>query len=346
MLLRQVNQERRHLAMPCCGSSVAMKTSSRGTFFFAHMGERDCATAPESEQHLQLKHAAVMAARRSGWTAETEVAGLTPSGVAWRADVLAERASHRVAVEIQWSSQTNDETLERQAIYRLAGVRGLWLLRQPGFPVSRDLPAVCIGGDLDTGLKAFVPTWEHMRKRDRDRVYGWHQVLSAEAFFEAVFEERFQFGLKGNSSARVELQVGSCHCWSCGAETNILAGVGVKVSEDAETVADLVVADFDSQESIILGLVNQLPPHLAPGPIERRFSKTTGETHLSNVCAHCDALQGAFYAHEAEELGSHQVAIVLDAAWCELIERRPGYAPHWHVYPRAPQQSDEIADRT
>jgi len=99
------NRKARRLRMPCCPSPVTLKRLRLGTPFFAHKAVGACATAPETEEHLRLERMAVVAARANGWEAETEVAGVTPSGEPWRADVLARKSAHRVAFEIQWSGQ-------------------------------------------------------------------------------------------------------------------------------------------------------------------------------------------------------------------------------------------------
>jgi hypothetical protein len=85
------NRRARHLRMPCCSAQVTLKRSRLGTPFFAHKAVGACTTAPETEAHLQLKRMAVEAARASGWTADTEVIGTSPSGEQWKADVLAEK---------------------------------------------------------------------------------------------------------------------------------------------------------------------------------------------------------------------------------------------------------------
>jgi competence protein CoiA len=123
--LADENRKARSLRMLCCGSQVILKRSHLGTQFFAHKVVGRCATAPETEAHLQLKRTVVFAARANGWEATTEVPGTSPLGEQWKADVLAQKGIHKVAVDIQWAGQTNDETMRRQERYRQSGIRGL-----------------------------------------------------------------------------------------------------------------------------------------------------------------------------------------------------------------------------
>lgn len=193
--LSKDDSQARHLRMPCCEALVTLKRSRLRTKFFAHKAVGDCKWAPETEEHLLLKRLAVETARASGWIAETEVMGETASGEFWKADVLAVKGNHKVVVEIQWSGQTALETLRRQERYRASGVRGLWLLRQPGFPISKRIPAACIGGSLEEGLTALLPRTENMQARDRRNYKRWHQVLPMKEFLRSAFDGRLRFGL-------------------------------------------------------------------------------------------------------------------------------------------------------
>ena len=134
-----------HLRMPCCPTRAVLKTSPLGTRFFAHKARGTCDWKPETEAHRHLKMLALEAARDAGWEAQTETTGNTPDGERWAADVLAWKRDEKLAVEIQWSGQSNEETWRRQRRYQRSGVKGVWLLRQPGWPISEELPAACLG---------------------------------------------------------------------------------------------------------------------------------------------------------------------------------------------------------
>jgi competence CoiA-like predicted nuclease len=85
--------------MPCCSAPVILKRSRLGTRFFAHKAVGACTTAAETEAHLLLKTMAVEGARAHGWSVTTEMPGTSPSGEAWRADVLAQKGGRKVAIE-------------------------------------------------------------------------------------------------------------------------------------------------------------------------------------------------------------------------------------------------------
>ena len=214
--LKEERRVRQHLTMPCCEAQAIPKTSRLGTQFFAHKARGGCQWRPETEEHLHLKALALRAARSHGWEAQTEVSGTTPDGEKWIADMLAQRGEEQIAIEVQWSGQVNEETLRRQRKYAQSGVTGIWLLRQPGFPVSRDLPAACIGGSVEDGLRVLLPKHEYMTRSDRDRQdRALHQALSPEDFLAAVFDGRFHFGIPEGTRFKLDIEAVPNDCVRC-----------------------------------------------------------------------------------------------------------------------------------
>ena len=310
--LKFENRDRRHLRMPCCGSRVVLKQSRRGTRFFAHAKIGSCRTADESEEHRALKVMAVEVARDCGWMAQTEVSGSTPSGEQWCADVLATKGSARIAIEIQWSGQVDDETLRRQERYRESGVRGLWLLRQPGFPVSHELPAACIGGNIKNGFYALLPyRGARMARSDREQMTGWKSVSPMRDFLRAALSKRLRWGSITKIGARTTavVLVADVDCQACGVVTDIIVGIELKVS--GETV-DVSLRDLTPYRSLIEEVRRNLPPSFDQGHLKVRYSRTRNERYFSNGCLGCDRLYGDSYlsGHQSDASGRLEKPLV------------------------------------
>ena len=250
-------------------------------------GGAACTSAPETEEHRKLKELALRAARKHGWVAQTEVSGEGAGGEKWRADVLAEKGKYRVAIEVQWSSQPEHETSRRQQLYKDSGIRGLWLLRRPGFPVTRDLPAVCIGGDLTHGFTALIPSHSNMSAYHRQEPERWHQHLPIEEFFDAVFLERFQFGVPKDFRAVVAIRTKSIRCYFCRKETQVICAAEVSFEPNFRRFSVGELGRFPGLLKIIL---KNLPPGHAVGEIRKRYSEPWRKEEVSNGCIHCDRL--------------------------------------------------------
>lgn len=317
--LNQLNKATRHLRMPCCLSQVTLRTSPRDTRYFAHKKIGDCTSAPETEAHLRLKRMAVEIARASGWQAETEVTGSSPSGGQWQADVLARKGRHAIAIEIQWSHQTSEETLRRQARYAESGVRGLWLVRRGDFVPCAALPAArLLEKPAQTYLAALATG-------------GAEQVLPVEELLGAAFGRRFKFGLPIGAKALASVHVGQLHCWKCGAETPILTRIGLACGPYR---CDLSVAEFTEFPDLFASLANHIPPNLSVGSIKPRYSTAQSRSYLSNGCEHCGALIGEHFEHEAWEGQARACAfeITFTQRWNEALLQLGKYEPSWAVY--------------
>jgi hypothetical protein len=296
-----------------------LKRSRLGRRFFAHKAVGACTTAAETEAHLILKAMAVEAARAHGWSATTEVLGASPFGEAWRADVLAERGNRKVAIEIQWSTETNDEILRRQQRYREVDVRGLWLLRQPSFPISHELPAAMIGGNPEEGFAALIPS-----------DFG-QLALPMREFLNAVFSRRFRFGVQVGAGATVSVRAGCFWCWSCGAETTIITGVDVAFGPDA---LSFTIPELGEHPQPLESVLSRLPGDLEVGSIKRRFSRKQGRTYVSNGCFHCGAFICESYERDAWDNQETVLTfpILFSEHWRTAIERHCGYEETWGVY--------------
>jgi hypothetical protein len=315
--LRLDRSRSRYLRMPCCDASVVMKKSTRGLNFFAHKSRGPCQSAPETEEHRVLKTLAAEAARRAGWTWSTEASGSSPSGEVWTADVLAQKGQAKVAIEIQWSGQTTEESLSRQERYRQSGVRCLWLFRRPGFLVSKDLPAVCVRGDIVTGFEV--------------QLAG--QALPLNEFLDAVFARRFRYGIPLGASATARIQSGvlDCRQSNCRGRTRIVTFIEVLVGPHR---FQFTVSDLNDFPDLLASCQERIPKTSRVGTIKPRYSQTLEQSYMSNGCYRCDALVGQHFEHDAwydESITLAEFQIAISERWLQAIER-DGRDYGWAVF--------------
>lgn len=310
--LTAANRRNRDLRMPCCPSQVVLRRSKLGTRHFAHRpGTTGCTTAPESHEHLFLKQCAVDAARAHGWQARTEAAG-----DGWQADVLAERGGKRLAIEIQWSPQSDEETWRRQSRYAAAGIRALWLFRQRRFAQSPELPAAIVTGTLAGGFTALGrPVAE---------------------FLDAVFERRFRFGFAPGDLARATVHGAVVACWGadCPALTRIVTGFELT---HLDSRCAFSLAELGAHPPLAATLLARLPPDPARGALHPRWRKDAAAAAAGprNHCCRCARPIGD--ARLAASSGSRHVVVTLtvpiSAAWRALIDTAAVRDLRWGVAP-------------
>jgi hypothetical protein len=139
-----------------CGEPGIPKTSSLGTQFFAHKPKTDCQAhegGPETPEHLRAKAVVAEAARAAGWTATVECPAPDRS---WIADVMIEKDGRRVAVEIQWSKQSNADFRRRQSRYEQDGVKCFWLAGPTNIHNVEGVPSYSLSGTV-SDLRMHVP---------------------------------------------------------------------------------------------------------------------------------------------------------------------------------------------
>lgn len=310
--LKADNKQRRHLRLPCCGAGVVLRRSRLGMPHFVHKAVAACTAEPETEAHLRLKQLVVEAARAHGWEAQTEATGQTPGGEPWRADVLACKGQAWVAVEVQWSRQSDRETMRRQDRYRLSGVRGLWLFQQALFPISGEFAAARVLGTSRDGFTAVLAC------------AGSEQKLPMTEFLDAAFGERLRFSLPLGIEGRVTIHVARLTCWSCGAETEILSSVNVRAGPH---MAHLTTAELD-KDSELWDAVRRLVPSAHP------LSAVWTQAWTRPSCSRCGwsfrefDVQNTWYGRKV----LCEASIQLDEPWREVLSRCGTPAAGWAVF--------------
>lgn len=138
-----------------CGEQAIPKHSSLGLRFFAHHPGVGCQlheTGPETAEHHAAKTTLARAGEVTGWEAHIEYVSENRE---WIADVLLVRGEKRIAVEVQWSPQSDQEFARRTRRYQEAGVECRWFLGPSNW--TREVPqSYRIGGVADA-LDATVP---------------------------------------------------------------------------------------------------------------------------------------------------------------------------------------------
>lgn len=305
--LRTKNRQKKHLALPCCDRGVVPKTSKLGTQFFAHARRDGCESSSETAEHLHAKSLVAKAVKLAGWEVDTEVTGRTPDGEAWVADVLATKGKATVAIEVQWSSQSIEQTKQRQIRYAASGVRGLWLLRHPNLVVDKATPTFRLRQtEENNDFTVMIPklgssSW--ICNHNKNEAGHWQQEISLTAFVVGVLRGALKFAPAIGMRMPVSVSTASVSCWRCKKDTAIVHGITFQADKvlPCHSTIYLNLDDIDDFENRI-GLVQTLFPlekmrKHGIGAIRDRYSRTAGASYLSNGCAHCDALQGRFFDH-------------------------------------------------
>lgn len=307
--LKVENRQNKHLSLPCCDRDVVPKTSKLGTQFFAHARRGECESASETAEHLLAKSLVAKAVKLAGWDVDTEVMGSAPSGELWIADVFATKGSAKVAIEIQWSKQSIEETKLRQARYAESGVRGLWLLRHPDFVVEKVTPTFRLRmTDANDDFSVMIPkpngvSW--IANNNKNEPGHWQQEVGLTEFVIGGLNGALKFAPALGLRLPVSVSTALVPCWRCKQDTRIVHGITFHANKillgHADIYAELGDVDgLDDRKELLEAL---FPPSLMRqhgiGAIKDRYSRTAGTSYLSNGCIHCDALQGRFFDHDS-----------------------------------------------
>lgn len=289
-----------NVRMPCCGVGATPKTSTKGNYFFAHARRGECATAPESAEHIHCKTLIAKAALSAGWTVRSELPGVTPDGESWVADVFCEKGKTKLAFEVQISPQSFQETKRRQIRYEASGVRAAWFFGHKAgrivIPVTRETPVF--------RLSPFLPG-------DLPTVEGFD--LSLPEFVAAMLQKRLRWTVPRYSSPHL-VHFLADRCWSCGAPVKqVLEHMrGHKMTGSAPlTPEDFYAARWNPSANTVPSLSNRLEAIQADISNEElaaqglnlvgRKDVINGKITrfpFCNLCIHCRAPQNNFHLTE------------------------------------------------
>ena len=292
------------ISMPCCQTAAIPKKNKLGTQFFAHHPSSSCRfSTGESREHQLCKYLILRYLHENGWTVIPEFRGQTPDGETWIADIYAEKNKAKIVIEIQWSYQSIEETKRRQEKYINSGVRAIWFMRttpKNKWDVldyqSYELPIFSIWLDKETHQLIASGAFKNWDSSDLVEVEFIH-------FFKELMSGTVQHSLKPNSSRFLQLALNTVTCWKCKQSTNTIMEINyfIHYGENLTKIARLNIEQLSQAHSELLN-----HPHLLQqyeyGFIIKRFSKTHGETYLSNGCFHCDSLQGAFFSYKERDI--------------------------------------------
>lgn len=277
----KTNYKSSSLLMPCCQSAAIPKRSRLGNFFFAHSIQGDCDSEPESQEHIWIKSLVAKAAIKAGWNVKTEWPGESNDAEKWIADVYCTKGAAKIALEIQLSRQTAEETRARQLKYKKSGVRCAWFASERSFNYQyirqrKDLPFFIISSPK-VGIE---PTLIEFPTSLTDFVIG---MLNKKLNW--VIEERPE---------EYAIDYIEDTCWKCKKENKQVYGYSINVygshavtipnaSDTLEKITDII----NNEELKELGL-NTI------GKFEMFKGKIMNYPYC-NVCVHCGAPQNNFY---------------------------------------------------
>jgi len=289
LLKSDVRSGARAVVLPCCTTEGRLRVSKLGTKHFFHKAKTNCDWKPETYQHLKAKWEIVEGARKAGYEASTEV-----SGNDWRADVLATKGNVRLAIEVQWSRQTMEETETRQAKYERDGVTGVWLFKKlPTRWAAPDRRIPMFGLMADEGSTSFSVEFDGSR------------TIPLEEFVRLLLSgsiERRRHATTAEEQ-KVELVYFEHDCWKCEKPSHVYflrepyqscCGIAMRAFEGG--IWEGGKLEYNSEILAVHDWVTKtLGTQLRVGEIKKRYSDTVRESYVSFGCYWCDAIFGDWY---------------------------------------------------
>lgn len=298
ILKKEVRGKSLSVKLPCCGQNGFLRVSSKGLKHFVHSKDgTPCDWESETPQHLKSKVEIAKACKDSGWLAIPEY-----SENDWRADILATKGEARIAFEVQWSTQTEEDTNFRQKRYRDANVRGCWFFKTPPKQLRDQITANPLTIEE-------LPLFK-IKENEQKEIVVLNDAVTKGLYQHVCDLLRGHIKYAPAYSALpeqiLEISFFKTNCWKCGAEqhmyfADIIAQsyCGKKLGAD-DTGLTLHPKVIKVAQEIVGSPEGK---NLKLGQIKERYSRTAGRAYISFGCYFCDALFGNFYTghHECLE---------------------------------------------
>lgn len=188
--------------MPCCQAPAVLKTSINSLQFFAHLSD-ECSTAPETVWHKSGKVAVLAALNGIGIEASEEVAGQSPRGFTWKADVLFSFQGRTIAIELQRSYQHLRDYIRRQERYTESNVECYWLTRREQFVtlgkatsrllLKRNYGNVFPPEGIGTGSLPELPVSMLDIENQQQILFGGMKYATVHAWLTGILNGTFQY---------------------------------------------------------------------------------------------------------------------------------------------------------
>ncbi len=188
------------IVMACCGAKAVLKTSPNFLRFFAHFAG-ECATAPETKWHLEVKSLVINDLSRRNILCKEEKTGKSPNGKRWKADTYLEFNGRKIVIEVQHSYQHYNRYKERQKIYADSGIECYWLLYPKCFKtltssIAKDRIKNEFNGKIPRGLFGNSPDlpimWFDLEKGLKVRSVAFIEY-SLSSWIESIMAKKFKY---------------------------------------------------------------------------------------------------------------------------------------------------------
>ena len=318
LLKTDIKTNKKAVILPCCNNEAFLRISKLGTKHFVPKQKTSCEQKSESFLELLIKSEIVRACVDSGYTVKTEVRNNN-----WKADVIAQRGTTKIAFNFYLSAQSYDEVTEFQRKLKIDGIRGCWFIKK--IPKGYDTPEV----ELPLFQLTIKENNQCYAKLNYDPYDHDVKQFDLYDFVKLLLNREFKFCNKLTSAKEQKIKVSflEVDCWKCGETYNvyflnesIYSNCGLEMNADSDMWSSKKFCFMpEILNEIRKFLQSDNGNHLRIGDIKQRFSKTVKKKYLSFGCKFCDAIFGDWYMMEYQvealsdrELISAEFEVMID----------------------------------